>query len=352
MSHAPAHEPLASPLEYASATVLPWIFSLATHVGALLSLALMLPVAGTIKWDLFTSGHPVEVTVTPGSSDTTAEEAVGLSGGSGDFENDGQDPPNESITALGGGRPSLAAVLNEQPPVDLAGILPAADESLDAPPTGGEGEGVGGGIGDAVGPGQGAGRRGPPGLGTVGKARTGVFGLKSEGYKFVYVFDRSASMDGYGGAPLAAAKTQLLASLGDLGATHQFQVIFYNDKPHVFTPSGTAGRLVFGTEQNKELAARFIGGIIGSGATEHEKALKLALQLAPDVIFFLTDAGDPKLDDRQLAAIGRLNRGTLINTIEYGYGVQVEYDNFLVRLARENGGNHVYVDIAKFEPVQ
>ena len=37
----------------------------------------------------------------------------------------------------------------------------------------------------------------------------------------------------------------------------------------------------------------------------------------------------------------------MINTIEFGYGPATESDNFLIRLARQNHGQHVYVDISQ-----
>jgi hypothetical protein len=190
------------------------------------------------------------------------------------------------------------------------------------------------------------------GLGPVGNgmARTEVFGAAGEGRTFSYVFDRSGSMDGHRGAPLHAAKAELLASLADLGQTQQFQIIFYNEQPRVFSPSGSPGRLVFATDQNKYLAQKFVGSITADGGTKHEEALEMALKTSPGVIFFLTDADEPRMDSRQLARIGRLNRGSIINTIEFGYGPQRDADNFLVELARRNGGKHVYVDVARLEP--
>ena len=80
-----------------------------------------------------------------------------------------------------------------------------------------------------------------------GKARIGMFGLWGEGYKFVYVFDRSGSMGGDGSASLKAVKAELLASLKNLDTVHQFQIIFYNHRPVLFNPSGTPGKLAFGT---------------------------------------------------------------------------------------------------------
>lgn len=185
-----------------------------------------------------------------------------------------------------------------------------------------------------------------------GAAETGVFGLSGVGYKFVYVFDRSGSMDGHGGAPLAAAKSELIHSLERLEKMHQFQIIFYNEHPRVFTLSGNDGRLAFGTDQNKRLAERFVNGITADGATQHEEAILLALGMNPDVIFFLTDADEPSLSAKQLAHIARRNNGTSINTVEFGYGPKSGGENFLVRLARQNGGAHAYVDIAELPPAE
>jgi hypothetical protein len=180
-----------------------------------------------------------------------------------------------------------------------------------------------------------------------GQARTEIFGAVGEGNRFVYVFDRSGSMDGHAGAPLASAKAELLASLEHLAPTHQFQIIFYNSQPRVFNPTGVVGRLVYSTEGNKYLARKFVGSITADGATRHEEALEMALRMQPDVLFFLTDADQPQLSPQQLAEIAQMNRGTSINAIEFGYGPQSDSDNFLVRLARQNGGQHVYVDVSQ-----
>jgi hypothetical protein len=234
--------------------------------------------------------------------------------------------------------PVALAALGDGPRVDLASMLPAAGVSL-----GGSGL-DGGGIGSA----RGAGNSNRPSRGVAGgQARTGVFGVEGEGSKFVYVFDRSGSMDGHGGAPIAAAKSQLIASLRDLGPTHQFQIIFYNERPLIFNPSGTPGKLIFANPQNVNQATRFIEATPADGATEHEEALSLALRMGPDVIFFLTDADEPRLSIDQLDRLGRMNRGSMINTIEFGYGPPLESNNFLVQLAQRNGGKHVYVDISR-----
>jgi hypothetical protein len=192
----------------------------------------------------------------------------------------------------------------------------------------------------------GAARGSPPGAGGFGgKAAVNVFGTQGVGYKFVYVFDRSLSMEGSGRSPLEVAKAELIASLDTLEDTHQFQIVFYNETPKIADPSG---RLGFATEQNKERARRFIGSITASGRTEHEAALKLAIRMQPDVIFFLTDANEPLLNGRQLYQIQQLAAGIQINAIEFGFGPEQGGDNFLKKLARQNGGQYAYRDITKF----
>ena len=181
-----------------------------------------------------------------------------------------------------------------------------------------------------------------------GQARTQVFGAQGTGTKFVYVFDRSASMQGFQGRPMVAATSQLAASLNDLDSVHQFQIVFYNDEPAVFNPDRPRPpSMLFASDENKRLARQFIERISPAGGTRHMQAIELALGMRPDVVFFLTDAAEPQLTPRQLADIRRRNRSeATIHSIEFGSGPFRGGDNFLVRLARQNGGKHVYVDIA------
>jgi hypothetical protein len=236
--------------------------------------------------------------------------------------------------APGGGE---ASPFDDQPPVDPRGALPSAAEWTGPP---GESRMAAVGAGGML--------NGPRAKTTPsgGRARTSVFGVQGEGYKFAYVFDRSGSMGGSGHSALAAAKAELKASLEDLSETHQFQIIFYNENPTIFPIAGHIGRLVWGTPQNKRQALRFIDAITADGATRHEEALMAALKMGADVIFFLTDADQPELTPAQLDRIHRRNNGTTIHTIEFGLGPQVDRNNFLVKLARQNGGQHAYFDVS------
>jgi len=178
-----------------------------------------------------------------------------------------------------------------------------------------------------------------------GRGRTQVYGLKGEGFKFVYVFDRSGSMGGSGNRALNSAKQELLRSIADLGETHQFQIIFYNELPTIMR-FDDSGQLMFASEANKKQARSFVASITADGATQHEPAIMQALQLAPDVIFFLTDADQPELNAQALQRVQQRNRsGAVINTIEFGIGQKIHKENFLDRLAAQNGGASVYIDI-------
>ena len=189
--------------------------------------------------------------------------------------------------------------------------------------------GTGGGIGNGLG----------------GKVKVDFFGTEGTGSKFVYVFDRSASMNDYGGRPLRAAKEQLLRSLEPLTDFQQFNIIFYNEDFTVWRPR----ELPFATEPNKESAATFVRGKIATGGTKHYAPLIAAIKLNPDVIFFLTD-GEEKdaLNPGQLADIRRINRnGIQINAIQFGVGTERTDRSFLRSLAAQNQGQHRYINVAE-----
>jgi hypothetical protein len=181
-----------------------------------------------------------------------------------------------------------------------------------------------------------------------GYAKVKVFGVEGTGNKFVYVFDRSASMEG---APLANAKRQLIESLKSLDELHQFHIIFFNHRLQAFNSSAGGRRIAFADDRNKLLAAGFVRRIKADGGTDRFAALKHALALNPDTIFFLSDADDP-MSDREMATLAQLNEGVgaAICVIEFGNGAVEPERNFLTELARQSGGQYGYVDVAKLKP--
>lgn len=178
-----------------------------------------------------------------------------------------------------------------------------------------------------------------------GKVTTEVFGLKGTGRKFVYVFDRSHSMEGYNARPLMAARQALLESLDSLTEEHQFQIIFYNHSTTEFAVD-RYGQLHTADEKTIQAAKNFVNSVRGDGGTDHVNALKKALQLRPDVIFFLTDA-EGGFTRAELRELSQLNRSAaVINSIEFGE--RRTNDRTLEQLSRENGGQYVFKDIRTF----
>ncbi len=228
---------------------------------------------------------------------------------------------------------SLSATPGQQEsPLDAKDILPDAPGAI----PGAVADGLVGNAGDAT--------RGSGANTTVGgSVRTKVFGVEGTGYKFVYVFDRSDSMSEPRGRPMAAAKAELVASLRNLERTHQFQIIFFNHAdPVVFNPTGQRGRLVFGNEANRTLAERFVSSVSPSGGTNPENALVMAVNMRPDVVFFLTDGQDLTLSS--IDRVTKLNRGgAYINAIEFGAG-SGRPNAMMLMLARRNQGQAAYVD--------
>jgi hypothetical protein len=174
-----------------------------------------------------------------------------------------------------------------------------------------------------------------------GSAReTQVFGVSGRGTSFVYVFDRSLSMKG---AALVAAKRELLASIGQLEPVHQFQIVFYNENPKMMQPP----QMTFAGKAGLQQAESFLTGITASGGTDHVQALKLALKMSPDVIFFLTDADEPQLSPSDLKEIQRRNGGAIINAIELQSGPERGSERALRTLAEQNRGQYKYIDVTK-----
>jgi Ca-activated chloride channel family protein len=173
------------------------------------------------------------------------------------------------------------------------------------------------------------------------------FGANDQGSRIVYVVDCSGSMTG---DPVRVAKAELRASLAGLDETQQFQIIFYNTSPRVMTIRGDAQpKLYWATQINRTLAGQWIASVPADAGTNHVPALKRALAMKPEVLFFLTDADQPELSAKELNDIRALNGGnTRIHCIEFGKGPELNSENFLKKLARENGGTYAYRDVTKF----
>ena len=228
---------------------------------------------------------------------------------------------------------------------NAASVAEAA--ATDAPPT--------------LGPGLAAGAGGPtslPATGAVGEvadpgalagaAKRGVtefFGIRAEAESFVYVVDCSGSMLGDG--KFKVAKRELLSSLATLGPRQRFQIIFFNDVPKAMAEKARREDGFYpAIGSNKTGAAQFVASVRADGGTGQVAALRAALELKPDAVFFLSDANSP-INARDLAAIRRANRaGSRIHCVEFGRN-DLLLEGKLEALARDNGGGYQYRNVTK-----
>jgi len=175
-------------------------------------------------------------------------------------------------------------------------------------------------------------------------AQLSLFGAPpAEGRSFVFVIDRSASMGRGGlGAHQAAAK-ELARRIDQLTDEHTFQVVAYNQSVVYLTDR----ELITASAENKRRLVRFIADLPAYGQTEHGRGLLAALRLKPEVIFLLTDGGDPAPDAGQLRLIreAAASNRTSIHCLHFGRGAPSDLGAFLPRLAAENRGSYAYIDM-------
>ncbi|MEX0792677.1 MAG: hypothetical protein WD045_06045 [Pirellulaceae bacterium] len=307
-----------------------WLLSLVVHACSVLVLVM------TVRTVSRGIGDEAPRAGTIVLADRSAEQTDYLDGSQGGAASQQAESEDQAANPVADSLPSADMEF-----ADLDSLLPSPSETL-------EGGGAASGLPAAGGltAGSAAARvgRGPEGT-------TSVFGAEAKGQTFVYVFDRSGSMNSHGGRPLAAAKLELINSLRDLNETQQFSVIFYNEHPHILSSGDGRPKLAFADKQGLELVEREVRGMIAFGGTQHLDPLLLALDMQPDVIFFLTDADSQQLFPSELEQVRRRNRSATIHTIEFGSGSSRGESNFLVRLANQNDGTHVYVDITKLRKV-
>jgi len=190
----------------------------------------------------------------------------------------------------------------------------------------------------------GQGNPAPIGKGPDGPAtKVSLFGSQNaEGHSFVFAIDRSQSMGGKGLNALKAAEDQLHLVLADLRENHSFQILPYNFRPEYFQPRGMAKAI----PENVNRVSEFFSGIIALGGTDHETAVRSALRHKSDVVFLLTDGDEPGLNRVQLDQIRKIaSSRTTIHCIQFGFGELQDDSNWMMKLASENRGTFVYINM-------
>jgi hypothetical protein len=232
--------------------------------------------------------------------------------------------PGESILA-----DALPAGRSTAPASNLSGAEAASGLGLIP----GLGSGGGGGVGVGTGPAQG------PGVGYG----TTFFGAEARARSFAFVIDRSGSM-AFQDA-LTVAKDEMMRSLRRLPAEARFAVVFYNHVPKRIEVGGSEN-LVPATESNKAQVEKQLDRLLPEGGTDHMEALRIAMAMKPEVIFFLTDA-----DLMTYSDVNKLVQDELdvrIQTIHFSPGYDLPGQSPLKKLAVATGGSYRHIDVNKF----
>ncbi|MBO7725344.1 MAG: hypothetical protein J6S40_02655 [Thermoguttaceae bacterium] len=174
--------------------------------------------------------------------------------------------------------------------------------------------------------------------------------LSGRGKRFVYLIDHSESMKWPDEAPMNFAVSEARRSIESLDPSEgarKFQLLVFNHNTNVFD-GGT--RLLDVTPESKRRADEFLRTVRPEGGTDPLGALSAAIRMAPDVIFFLTDA-EEEISALALRRIGDLARRTgvaQINVIEFGKPGG-RHPAAYRKLAEENGGAYLYKDVTNLK---
>ena len=148
------------------------------------------------------------------------------------------------------------------------------------------------------------------GSGGVG---TGMFNGVRDGESFAYVVDASGSMSGN---RMKRVLEELQGSVNSLAETHRFFVVFFNKNTYAMMWPNIEKRLVIADRRNKDRVLGWAFTVQPQEVTEPQRALRMALDLKPDIVFFLTDGDIP---EETLRIVKKYrSRGTSVHTICVG----------------------------------
>ena len=183
---------------------------------------------------------------------------------------------------------------------------------------------------------------GPGGGGDIGSLAGGgagatFFGVSSRGTRFAYIVDRSGSMGQ--GRKMHVAMRELTGSVGTLPDYASFYVVLFSSG-FVEPPMQRGWMRARRSTVNRLI--NWLNETDPGGGTEPVPAFQLvfALDVRPDVIFFLTDGEIPENTADLVASLNERGGRVIINTIAFG---DDRSQDQLRRIARESGGMYRFV---------
>ena len=173
---------------------------------------------------------------------------------------------------------------------------------------------------------------------------TEFFTVPASGSSFAYVINCSGDM--VNGNALQVAKQELVASVGQLSPEAQFSVIFYNLKIRVYADRSRQHEMMPATAANKTWVQSQFEAVVPEGGSAHSLALQTALELKPDIIFFLVPS-NIRTKNQVPAIPSQLGR-TLIHVIELGQGPDPRKVGQRGRSTVVTSNTHHYIDVTRF----
>ncbi len=170
-------------------------------------------------------------------------------------------------------------------------------------------------------------------MGRQGGPRVSFMKLAGEGYRIVYVIDRSGSMSD----AFDFLRSELKESIDGLRLNQSFHVILFHSGPPIEAPPR---QLVPAIKANKMRCRQFLDSVVPGGQTDPHPAMRRALDLKPDVIYFLTDGA---FDEDLVARLRQWNRAKKVKIYTIGY-LYAPGEELLKQIAGENGGSYRFVD--------
>jgi hypothetical protein len=179
---------------------------------------------------------------------------------------------------------------------------------------------------------------GQGGNGTGDGDDDGFFGKPGSASSYVFVLDRSRSMNTrhlYSGniTRFQRLKLELTGFIERLKPHQKFYVIFFDEQPHPMPANG----LVEATEENKKDFLKWLSHVTADGRTDPRAAVRMATLLRPDQIYFLSDGEIEETFRYQLIQlpVGEWK----LNTYAFGEGSE----RFMRVFAEKHRGKYIYI---------